>query len=100
MDLWRKHGLPSLHPELKLKSTFVLEGQYLAISASCIYVAMSTVHEICVCLVAHGHLCVLNTALYPMQKIEWCVYAYFIRVCNMITKHLNRLLTLFVSIIC
>ena len=31
-----------------------------------------------------GVLCALNSALYPLEKIEWCVHALIIRVCKLI----------------
>ena len=46
----------------------------MAISESSSYAAIPTLHEINICLAMQGHLCVLNTALYPVDKIEWCIY--------------------------
>ena len=79
MDLYKVYNLPALHPELKVQFSYVLEGEYLAISISCTYAAMPTSHEIHICLASQGHLCVPNTALYPVDMIEWCKYALFIR---------------------
>ena len=79
IDLYKVYNLPVLHPELKVQFSYILEGEYLAISTSHTYAAIPTSYEICICLETKGHLCVLNTALYPVDKIEWCMYALFIR---------------------
>ena len=40
---------------------------------------MPTSHEIYICLPSQGHLCVINAVSYPVDKIEWYMYALFIR---------------------
>ena len=44
-------------------------------------------HEIKVCLATDGCLCVLNTILYLVEKIEWCVHVAFIRDTKLINTH-------------
>ena len=51
------------------------------------YAALPTAHEIHICLASQRHLCVLNTALYPVDKIEWCVDALFIRNQDIVRGH-------------
>ena len=77
--MYKVYNLPTLHPGLKVQLSYVLEEESLAFSTSCTYVVMPTFHEICICLATQSHLCVLNTALYPVDKINWCMYALFIR---------------------
>ena len=48
MDLYEVHNLPTLHPELKVQFSYVLEREYLAISMSHMYAAVPTSHEICI----------------------------------------------------
>ena len=79
IDLHNVYNLPALHPDLKVQFSFVLKGEYLAISISCTYATLPTSHEIFICLASWCHLWVLNTALYLVDKIEWCMYALFIR---------------------
>ena len=74
--------MPALYPELKVQFVVFLES-----SASGMYAAIPTVHNIHVCLVTKGHLCVLKTAVYPVQKIEWCVYALSITINELINKY-------------
>ena len=76
MDLYKINNLPALHADLKVQFSYVLEGECLVISTSGMYAALPTSHEICICLASWGHLCVLNTVLYPVDKIEWHVYAF------------------------
>ena len=87
MDLYKVYNLPALYPDLKAQFSYVVEGDYLAISMSCMYATMPTSHKFHICLASQGHLCVLNTALYPVEKIEWCVYALFIRNQDLVREH-------------
>ena len=77
MDLYKVYNLPALHPDLKVQFSYFLEGEYLAILTSHTYATMPTPHDICICLASWGHLCDLNTALYPVNKIEWCVCTFY-----------------------
>ena len=56
-----------------------MEGQYLAISKNGIYAALPAAEDIRICQATDGYLCMMNQALYPIEKIEWCVYALFKR---------------------
>ena len=75
MDLYKFYSLTALYLDLKVQFFYILEGENLAISMSHTYAAMPTSHKICICLTSGGHFCVFNTALYPVDKIEWCMYA-------------------------
>ena len=71
MDLYKIYNLPTLHPKL------TIEGEYLAISKSRLYAAIPTAREIRICKTTEGYLCLMNQALYPIEKLEWCSYALF-----------------------
>ena len=77
MDLYKVYNLPALHPKLKIEFTYQIEGEYLAISKSRLYAALPTAREIMICETTEGYLCLMNQALYPVGKIEWCIYAPF-----------------------
>ena len=77
MDLYKIYNLPALHPELKVEFTYELEGEYLAITKNKLYAALPTAREIRICKGTGGYLCLMNQALYPIEKIEWCTYALF-----------------------
>ena len=66
MDLYKIYNLPALHPKLKVEFTYQLEGEYLAITKNKLYAALQI-----------RCLCLMNQALYPVEKIEWCAYALF-----------------------
>ena len=49
MDLYKVYNLPTLHHDLKVQFSYVLEGEYLAISTSHTYASMPTLimhHEV------------------------------------------------------
>ena len=77
MDIYKVHNLPALYPAYKLQFKYKLEGEYLAISKDGVYAALPTSHDIRVCETTEGYLCPMNQALYPVEKIEWCLYALF-----------------------
>ena len=77
MNLYKTYNLPALHPELKVKFTYELEGEYLAITENKLYAALPTAREIRICKGTGGYLCLMNQALYPIERIEWCIYALF-----------------------
>ena len=77
MDLYKIYNLPTLHPKLKVEFTYQLEGEYLAITKNKLYAALPTAGEIRICKGTERYLCLMNQALYPVKKIEWCAYALF-----------------------
>ena len=77
MNLYKVYNLPVLHPELKVEFTYELEGEYLAITKNKLYAALPTAREIRICKGTGGYLCLMNQALYPIDRLEWCVYALF-----------------------
>ena len=77
MNLCKIYNLPALHPELKVEFTYELEGEYLAITKNKLYAALPTAREIRICKGTGGYLCLMNQALHPIEKIEWCIYALF-----------------------
>ena len=68
MNLYKIYNLPTLHPELKVEFTYELEGEYLAISKNKLYAALPTAREIRICKGTGGYLCLMNQALYPIEK--------------------------------
>ena len=77
MNLYKVYNLPALHPKLKVEFTYELEGEYLAITTNKLYAALPTAREIRICKGTGGYLCLMNQALYPIDKLEWCIYALF-----------------------
>ena len=77
MNLYKVYNLPALHPKLKVEFTYELEGEYLAISKNKLYATLPTAREVRICKGMGGYLCLMNQALYPIEKLEWCIYALF-----------------------
>ena len=68
MDLYKIYNLPALHPKLKVEFTYQLEGEYLAITKIKLYALLPTAGEIRICKGREGYLCLMNQALYPVEK--------------------------------
>ena len=49
-------------------------------------VLLPTALDVKLCLVTNGHLCMFNQALYPVDCINWCIYALFINDQDQIRK--------------
>ena len=77
MNLYKIHNIPALHPELHVQFEYQLEGEYLAITKDKQYAALPTAWDIRICETTERYLCPMNQALYPIDKIEWCVYALY-----------------------
>ena len=78
VNLYKVHNLPMLHPTLNVHAHYELEGTYLLTSMEGIIVSLPTVLDVKLCLVTNGHLCMFDQALYPIEHINWCIYALFI----------------------
>ena len=65
---------------------YELEGKYLAIGHEGHYVSLPDEGELTVCLLTRGGLCKMNQAMYPSDKINWCVWALYTRNDDMIKK--------------
>ena len=77
MNLYKVHNMPALHPELHVQFEYKLEGEYLVITKDKQYAALPTARDIRICETTERYLCPMNQALYPVDKIEWCVYALY-----------------------
>ena len=77
MNLYRVHNLLAQHTKLHVQFQYQLEGEYLAITKNKQYAALPTAQDIQICKITERYLCPMNQALYPVDKIEWCVYALY-----------------------
>ena len=78
LELYRAHNLPTIHPTFQIHSTYILEGEYLAIGLNGMYAAIPDPTHIKICRMTMGHLCMFDKPLYPVERITWCLYALFI----------------------
>ena len=79
MNVYKVHNLPLIHPKLNISVTYELEGNYLAIGHEGHYVSLPEEGELTMCLLTRGGLCRMNQALYPSDKVDWCIWALFIK---------------------
>ena len=83
VNLYKVHNLPMLHPQLQIQVMYELKGVYFATHMHGMYATIPKETDIKLCLMAQGHLCMFEEPLYPVDKIDWCLYALFI---NDLTK--------------
>ena len=73
-----------LHPTLNMHAQYELEGTYLVTLMEGMFVLLPTALDVKLCLVTNGHLCMFHQTLYPIECINWCIYALFINDHNRI----------------
>ena len=78
MNLYKVHNLPMLHPTLHVHAQYEIEVSYLATVMDGMFITLPTAFDVRLCLMTNGHLCMFNQALYPVEHINWCIYALFI----------------------
>ena len=83
VNLCKVHNLPMLHPQLQIQVVYELKGASLATHMHGMYASIPKETDIKLCLMSQGHLCMFEEPLYPVDKIDWCLYALFI---NDLTK--------------
>ena len=86
VNLYKVHNLPMLHPTLNVHAQYELEGTYLAILMEGMFVMLPTALDVKLCLITNGLLCMFDQALYPVEHINWCIYALFINDHDRIRK--------------
>ena len=67
-----------LHPTLHVHAQYEIEGSYLATVMDGMFITLPTALDVRLCLMTNGHLCMFNQALYPVDHMNWCIYALFI----------------------
>ena len=86
MNLYKVHNLPMLHPTLNVHAQYELEGTYLTTLLEGMFVLLPTALDVKLCLVTNRHLCMFDQALYPVEHINWCIYALLINDLDQIRK--------------
>ena len=95
MNLYKVYNLPMLHPVLHVHVQYEVENMYLATVMDGMFITLPTALDVRLCLMMNGHLCMFKQALYPMEQMNWCIYALFIKdekqiERNCILKTINR----------
>ena len=75
-----------LHPTLNVHAQYELEGTYLATLMEGMFVSLPTALDVKLCLVTNEHLCMFDQALYPVEHINWCIYALFMNDQNRLRR--------------
>ena len=78
MNLYKVHNLPMLHPTLHVHAQYEVEGSYLATVMEGMFIMLPTALDVRLCLMTNRHLCMFNQALYPVEHMNWCIYALLI----------------------
>ena len=78
MNLYRVYNLPMLHPTLNLHAQYKIEGTYLNTLMEGKFISLPSTLNVKLCLITNGHLYMFDQALYPVESINWCVYALFV----------------------
>ena len=76
-----------LHPTLNVHAQYELEGTYIATMMEGMFISLPTALDVKLCLITNGHLCMFDQALYPIDHMEWCIYALFINDKNQIKRN-------------
>ena len=76
-----------MHPTLDVHAQYEIEGSYLATFMDSMFITLPTALDVRLCLMTNGHLCMFNQALYPVEHINWCIYALFINDKEQIEKN-------------
>ena len=87
MNLYKIYNLPMLHPILHVHAQYELESSYIATVMDGMFITLPTALDVRLCLMTNGHLCMFNQALYPVEQMNWCVYALFINNEDRIEKN-------------
>ena len=79
MDLYKMYNLPMLQSTLHMLAQYEIEGTYLATLMEGMFISLPSTLDVKLCLMTNRHLCMFDQALYPVERINWCVYAWFIK---------------------
>ena len=86
MELYKVYNLPMLHPTLHMHAQYEIKGTYLATLMEVMFISLPSTLDVKLCFMTNRYLCMFDKALYPMESINWCVYALFINDHNRIRR--------------
>ena len=66
-----------------------IEGEYLTLSSDSDYATLLSEQDMLTCVFTKGHICQFDTALYPTEKVSWCLYTFFVNDTDRIKKNCN-----------
>ena len=78
-----------LHPMLHVHMQYEIENSYLATIMDGMFITLPNALDVKLCLMTSGHLCIFKQALYPMEQMNWFIYALFINDEKQIERNCN-----------
>ena len=87
LNLYQVHNLPLLHPVLKKVFKYQIESNFIGLTNDLSHVTLMNEADIIKCTINGKSMCKIETALYPIAKSRWCVYALFVNNQDAIDKH-------------
>ena len=78
MNLYKVLNLPMSHHTLNMHAQYEIEGTYLATLMEGMFISLPSTLDVKLHLITNGQLCMFDQALYPVESINWCVYALFV----------------------
>ena len=85
--VYQVYNLPLVHPALKKKIKYKLNGDFMAISDNLLYIAYPTNTEIFNCQLSAGSFCELKTPLYAIDSSQHCMFYLYRRDESNIDKY-------------
>ena len=77
VNLYKVYNLPMLETQLQIQVEYQLKDAFFATHMHGIYATIPKETDIKLCMMFQGHLCMFDEPLYPVEKVEWCLYALF-----------------------
>ena len=78
MNLYKVYKLSMLHPTLHVHVLYEIENLSLATIMDGMFITLPAALDVKLCLMMNGNLCMFKQALYPMECMNWGIYALFI----------------------
>ena len=78
MNIYKVNNFPILHPILQKAFQHSLVEECPALSSDGDYANVPSDLDVLTCVFTKAHMCRLDTALYPTEKIMCCLYTFFI----------------------
>ena len=79
LKILRAHPLPLLHPTLQKKFQYHLESTYMALTNDDHYVSLLYEADVMKCTLHDAAACKLETALYPVDQVQYCIFSLYKR---------------------
>ena len=86
LDVYRAHSFPLLNPDLGVRFTYELEGNYIAIGDNSTYYQIPDDREVMMCQAAGGGWCAFTAPLVSLKKAPNCLAAIYLKNTDQVGK--------------